>query len=306
MNYTDPRCVRLRAAYGFEGYGILHCILDMLAANGGYVPADFEAIALHLSVSADIVRAVACDFNIFPPVADDGMLRHPDAAVCRPAYTPMSRTERARRAANARWHKQSDTTLPATEQPQSPQSLQSIFSTPKIEEKPPSQPPPTQTELPLDLPPLKPPAPLKQQAVAAWCDTYKAHFGIPYQVAPRDAGTIANILQRLRKTAAQLGNPSPADTELLDSIQIFFHTALADPFISDNVSLTLLQSQYNRIIKNIYHATDSNTARPRASTGNGTTATVRPRAARDDPGYLADLAQRIATSNTAGFVGNTG
>lgn len=314
MNYTDPRCIRLRAAYGIEGYGLLHCLLDMLAANGGSMPADFEAIALHLSVSADTVRAVACDFNLFPPVAEDGLLRHPDSKAARPASSPLSRTERARRAALARWHRdafQAQTQqAPAAEITETEVVMDDTPVFPNIPNTPISPPPPktepptaTQTELDLGLPP-KPPRPLKQQAVALWCDTYKAQFGIPYQITPRDAGTISTLLQRIRKTAAQLGNTSPTDTELLDTLKAFYQTALSDPFINENATVNILSSQYNKIIKTIYANTTSNTANPPGAAPIRPAAT-RSRAARDNPVYMQDLFRRVAEAG-AGIVSNTG
>lgn len=301
MNYTDPRCIRLRAAYGIEGYGLLHCLLDMLAANGGSMPADFEAIALHLSVSADKVRAVACDFSLFPPIADDGLLRHPDSKAARPSASPLSRTERARRAALARWHRDDY-------QQQAQQARQAQAEQPPVQatapERPPTAtaPPAQQTELDLDLPPATPPpAPLKQQAVALWCDTYKAHFNLPYQITPRDAGTITNILTRLKRTAAQLGNTAPSDTELLDTLKAFYQAALSDPFISENATVNILSTQYNKIIKSIY-ATTSPT---QPGTSPIRPAATRSRAARDNPVYMQDLFRRVAAAG-AGVVGNTG
>lgn len=303
MNYNDPRCIRLRAAYGIEGYGLLHCLLDMLEANGGSMPADFEAVAMHLSVSADMVQAVATQFNIFPPITDDGLLLHPATSASR-SHTALSRTERARRAAMARWHKgeyqaqqQQATT---TEQP--PLHTSTTAGTNTSRPNPSASPPSNQTELDLDLPPAKPrtPAPLKQQAVAAWCDTYKAHFGIPYQVTPRDAGTIANILQRIQRTATQLGNANPSDSELLDTLKVFFQTALNDNFISENATLSLLSSQYNKIIKNIYASTTNPTQPNNPTARNGS------RAARDNPAYLQDLYRRVAAAGGTGFTSNTG
>lgn len=303
MNYTDPRCIRLRNVYGIEGYGLLHCLLDMLSANGGSMPADFEAIAMHLSVSADMVRGVATSFNLFPPIGDDGLLRHPDSKAARPTSTPLSRTERARRAALARWHKEEY----AAEQGQQPRPPAAEPLPPPCSEKT-EKPVDTcrQTELDLGLPPNPPPppppAPLKQQAVALWCDTYRAHFGLPYQMTPRDAGTVSNILQRIRRTAAQLGNSSPSDSELIDTLRTFYQTALSDPFISDNATLTLINSQYNKIIKSIYAA-----ANPTAPAARSATATAAPRsrAARDNPAYLQDLYRRVAEAG-AGFVNNSG
>lgn len=307
MNYTDPRCIRLRNVYGIEGYGLLHCLLDMLSANGGSMPADFEAIAMHLAVSADMVRGVACSFGLFPPIGDDGLLRHPDSKPARSSAPPLSRTERARRAARARWHKD-EYEKEKEQQEQQQEQRQQQPATPPPQppfSQPPKEPPCMQTELDLGLPPASPPpptpAPLKQQAVALWCDTYKAHFGLPYQMTPRDAGTIANILQRIRRTAAQLGNASPSEPELLDTLRAFFQTALSDPFISENATLTLLSSQFNKIIKSIYAATNPTaTAGPAAAA-----ATQRSRAARDNPAYLQDLYRRVAEAG-AGFVSNTG
>lgn len=309
MNYTDPRCIRLRNVYGIEGYGLLHCLLDMLSANGGSMPADFEAIAMHLSVSADMVRGVACSFGLFPPIGDDGLLRHPDSKPARSSSPALSRTERARRAARARWHKDEYEKEKEKEQQEQQEQQQPTAPPPQPPStQPPKEPPCTQTELDLGLPPAAPPppppppppAPLKQQAVALWCDTYKAHFGLPYQMTPRDAGTIANILQRIRRTAAQIGNNSPSEPELLDTLRAFFQTALSDPFIAENATLTLLSSQYNKIIKNIYA-----TANPTASAGPPAAATQRSRAARDNPAYLQDLYRRVAEAG-AGFVSNTG
>ena len=302
MNYTDPRCIRLRNVYGIEGYGLLHCLLDMLSANGGSMPADFEAIAMHLSVSADMVLGVATSFNLFPPIGDDGLLRHPDSKAARPTSTPLSRTERARRAARARWHKEEY----AAEQGQQPAAEPLTPPCNEKTEKPVATDTCRQTELDLGLPPNPPPppppAPLKQQAVALWCDTYRAHFGLPYQMTPRDAGTVSNILQRIRRTAAQLGNSSPSDTELIDTLRTFYQTALSDPFISDNATLTLINSQYNKIIKSIYAA-----ANPTAPAARSATATAAPRsrAARDNPAYLQDLYRRVAEAG-AGFVSNSG
>lgn len=102
---------RLKSDMGALGYGLLWSLLDMLVASDAHsIVADYDCLACEMRCDADTLRSVVEDYALF--TVTDGMLSCPSltADIERHNARSIKRSERAKKAALARWGKGSDAT----------------------------------------------------------------------------------------------------------------------------------------------------------------------------------------------------
>ena len=62
---TDRKLVNLIIKHGMIGIGVYWCIVEMLYEEGGYLPQEYERISFELHSDYDIVKSVIHDFQLF-------------------------------------------------------------------------------------------------------------------------------------------------------------------------------------------------------------------------------------------------
>ena len=108
---NDEKIIRLRMELGAEGYGIYFMLLERLRENKDYTSSrDYEIIAFDLRVDANKIKKVVEDYDLFI-LTEDGEHFYSNSFMDRMAIKDKkekTKSENARRAAQARWNKQKE------------------------------------------------------------------------------------------------------------------------------------------------------------------------------------------------------
>lgn len=102
---------RIKSDMGALGYGLLWSLLDMLVASDSFsVAVDYESLACEMRCDVDTLRSVVEGYALF--TMTDGMLSCPalTADIERHHARSIKRSERAKKAALARWGKGANAT----------------------------------------------------------------------------------------------------------------------------------------------------------------------------------------------------
>lgn len=104
---NDPKIIQVRMKYGMAGYGVYFAILEWLNDVDGHLGflTDINTIAFELRVPASLVKSIVNDFGLFA-LTEDGKRFYSESFNRRKALfdsTSKSRSEKARKAAAARW-----------------------------------------------------------------------------------------------------------------------------------------------------------------------------------------------------------
>ena len=71
---TDPKLQEVIMTHGMAGIGVYWCIVEMMYEQGGRLPTkSINSIAYNLHTSADIVRSIIYDFDLFVVESDEFM-----------------------------------------------------------------------------------------------------------------------------------------------------------------------------------------------------------------------------------------
>lgn len=101
----------LKSNMGALGYGLLWSLLDMLVASDAHsIVVDYDSLACEMRCDADTLRSVVEDYALF--TVTDGTLSCPalTADIERHHARSIKRSERAKKAALARWGKDATST----------------------------------------------------------------------------------------------------------------------------------------------------------------------------------------------------
>ncbi|MBR1510547.1 MAG: DUF4373 domain-containing protein [Bacteroidales bacterium] len=70
---NDPKLMKVQMKMGMAGLGLYWCIVEMLWQFGGYLDSDYDTIAYSLHCSAEEVRQLVEQFDLF--ICEDGKIR---------------------------------------------------------------------------------------------------------------------------------------------------------------------------------------------------------------------------------------
>mgnify|MGYP002519393093 CR=1 FL=1 len=71
---TDPKLQEVIMTHGMAGIGVYWCIVEMMYEQGGRLPTkSINSIAYNLHTSADVVRSIIYDFELFVVESDEFM-----------------------------------------------------------------------------------------------------------------------------------------------------------------------------------------------------------------------------------------
>lgn len=96
---SDRKMIGLRMKHQMTGVGIYWCILEMLYAEGGFMPMECERIAFELQTDCEIVKSVLEDFGLF--IINDGMVS--SESVLDRIKTMQNKSQKASESASKRW-----------------------------------------------------------------------------------------------------------------------------------------------------------------------------------------------------------
>ena len=104
---NDEKILALRMKHGMEGYGIFWAILERMRENSDYTCIkDYNVIAFDLRVSAEKIKSVVEDFGLFTFSKNDKKF-FSESFLSR-MKNKDEKSEKARKAAEARWGKGSN------------------------------------------------------------------------------------------------------------------------------------------------------------------------------------------------------
>lgn len=101
---NDEKILAVRMKLGMEGYGIYWSILERMRENSDYMcTKDYNIIAFDLRVSADKIKSLVEDFDLFK-VTEDGKKFYSESFLNRMTKKD-EKSEKAKKAAEKRWSK---------------------------------------------------------------------------------------------------------------------------------------------------------------------------------------------------------
>ena len=100
---SDPKIMRLRMKHKSAGYGVFWLILEKLTINGGELEADFNTLGYEFRESAELVKSVVCDFDLFV-FSDDGK-RFSSLRLMKSIEEMQKKSEKAKESVKKRWEK---------------------------------------------------------------------------------------------------------------------------------------------------------------------------------------------------------
>lgn len=104
---NDEKVIKLRMRHGAAGYGIYFMILERLAESSDHTASrSYEALAFDLHEDADLIKSVVEDFDLFFLEDDCFWSLSMHRRLNDLDQAQKQRTERARKAAEARYQKQ--------------------------------------------------------------------------------------------------------------------------------------------------------------------------------------------------------
>lgn len=104
---NDDKMIAVRMRLGAEGYGIFFMILERLRESSDYMSVkDYNVIAFDLRVSSEKIKSVIEDFGLFA-FTDDGKRFYSESFLKRMSIKD-ERSDKARKAAEARWKRSPD------------------------------------------------------------------------------------------------------------------------------------------------------------------------------------------------------
>jgi hypothetical protein len=107
---TDEKIVDLRMCLGWEGYGLYWAVVEMLSESTDYkMKTDCKRIAFTLGCSLEVADQIINNFNLF--IIDGDCFS--SESLNRRMELKSKKSDRAKRGAEARWHKK-DKTLSST------------------------------------------------------------------------------------------------------------------------------------------------------------------------------------------------
>lgn len=99
---TDPKLQEVIMTHGMAGIGVYWCIVEMMYEQGGRLPTkSINSIAYNLHTSADIVRSIIYDFDLFVVEGDEFMSNAVKARIVKKEEISAMK----QKAAMARWGK---------------------------------------------------------------------------------------------------------------------------------------------------------------------------------------------------------
>ena len=99
---TDPKLQEVIMTHGMAGIGVYWCIVEMMYEQGGRLPTkSINSIAYNLHASADIVRSIIYDFDLFVVEGDEFMSNAVKSRIVKKEEISAMK----QKAAMARWGK---------------------------------------------------------------------------------------------------------------------------------------------------------------------------------------------------------
>jgi hypothetical protein len=99
---TDPKLQEVIMTHGMAGIGVYWCIVEMMYEQGGRLPTkSINSIAYNLHTSADIVRSIIYDFELFVVEGDEFMSNAVKSRIVKKEEISAMK----QKAAMARWGK---------------------------------------------------------------------------------------------------------------------------------------------------------------------------------------------------------
>lgn len=105
-NRNEDNIIRLRMEHGVAGYGVYHMLLERLRMSESYrCELDYNILCFDLDCDAELIRSVIYNFGLFEIVCDGQMFQSVELNTYMQVMEEKKRerTERARKAAEARW-----------------------------------------------------------------------------------------------------------------------------------------------------------------------------------------------------------
>ena len=110
---NSDKLMKVRMKLGAEGYGIFFMLIERLREEEGYKSTiDYDTLAFDLRVDAEKVKQVVEDYDLFK-ITEDGKYFYSDSFNERMEMMDVraqQRKSKAKKAAEARWNKQSEDT----------------------------------------------------------------------------------------------------------------------------------------------------------------------------------------------------
>jgi uncharacterized protein YdaU (DUF1376 family) len=130
---SDPKIMRLRMKHKSAGYGVFWLILEKLTINGGELEADFNTLGYEFRESAELVKSVVCDFDLFV-FSDDGK-RFSSLRLMKSIEEMQKKSEKAKESVKKRWEKyKGNTTVIRTYNDRNTDVIQNRIEENRIEE----------------------------------------------------------------------------------------------------------------------------------------------------------------------------
>lgn len=99
---TDPKLQEVIMTHGMAGIGVYWCVVEMMYEQGGRLPTkSINSIAYNLHTSADIVRSIIYDFELFVVDGDEFMSNAVKSRIVKKEEVSAMK----QKAAMARWGK---------------------------------------------------------------------------------------------------------------------------------------------------------------------------------------------------------
>lgn len=106
---NDSKILNLRMKHGVEGYGVYFMLLERMRESEDYMSVkDYNALAFDFRVSSEVVKSVVEEFDLFL-LTDDKKKFYSESFLDRMQLKDekdQERSEKAKKAANARWSKE--------------------------------------------------------------------------------------------------------------------------------------------------------------------------------------------------------
>ena len=78
-------------------------------------------------------------------------------------------------------------------------------------------------------------------------DEFKEFTNTAYYFEGRDGAKINSIIKKIKHAYKAKKNPAPTDTQILDGFRHILNRAMADEWIADRLTLSIIDSQFNKL-----------------------------------------------------------
>lgn len=257
---SDDKIISLRIKHKWEGYGLYWALIEKLRDSKDYtLKADYNVLAFDLRADAAILKSVINDFGLFA-FTDNGECFYSESLTTRmkPLDDKKSKLSNAGKRGNEKRWKDGKNKLTS----QSPPDENSIASQSPPDRHPIAQ--PSQEEIRLEeskeentttpTPPSKGGGKKKKgdsnginsKARTLFQDYFKEIFSNDYYWMAKDAGSMSQLLRKIKFSRTQKNMPVDDDS-MLYALQMLL-SSIKDGWIFENFSVANINSKYNEII----------------------------------------------------------